>query len=250
MIATRSARRWANGAGVAIIAGLMGYAAHAPHILVPRCPLRLSAYDPLRLVVLAALRCRARRRRCALLRGAGALALRRHGIRVALRCDRRRPKCVCGRLRYILTPSLLEGLRGSTRLRECAEVNCRGRLSIPLGVRMVRLPRALPGFPRSVSASPSASSLRRPCSTHAAGLAPLPPLKGARTRSPILSATRSRVWCSALSLIGDAWLPRDSSAHKFVPEWTSMVVAGLSAAGRNWPDWRLPPSLRPMPPAA
>ena len=40
MIATRSARRWANGAGVAIIAGLMSYALYTQHVLgLEVCPL-------------------------------------------------------------------------------------------------------------------------------------------------------------------------------------------------------------------
>src|SRR5690606_22384693 len=40
MIATRSARRWANGIGVAAIAGLMAYALYAQHILgLEACPL-------------------------------------------------------------------------------------------------------------------------------------------------------------------------------------------------------------------
>jgi disulfide bond formation protein DsbB len=40
VIATRSARRWANGAGVAIAAALMGYALYAQHVLgLEPCPL-------------------------------------------------------------------------------------------------------------------------------------------------------------------------------------------------------------------
>jgi protein dithiol:quinone oxidoreductase len=40
VIATRSARRWANTAGVAIVVGLMGYALYAQHVLqLDPCPL-------------------------------------------------------------------------------------------------------------------------------------------------------------------------------------------------------------------
>jgi protein dithiol:quinone oxidoreductase len=40
VIATRSARRWANGAGVAMITGLMSYALYTQHILgLEVCPL-------------------------------------------------------------------------------------------------------------------------------------------------------------------------------------------------------------------
>ena len=40
MIATRSARRWANAAGVAVVVGLMGYALYAQHVVgLEACPL-------------------------------------------------------------------------------------------------------------------------------------------------------------------------------------------------------------------
>jgi disulfide bond formation protein DsbB len=40
VIATRSARRWLNAAGAAIVAGLMGYALYAQHIVgLEACPL-------------------------------------------------------------------------------------------------------------------------------------------------------------------------------------------------------------------
>ena len=40
MIATRSARRWANAAGVAIVVGLMSFALYAQHVLLLNpCPL-------------------------------------------------------------------------------------------------------------------------------------------------------------------------------------------------------------------
>jgi disulfide bond formation protein DsbB len=40
VIGTRSARRWANGAGVGIIAGLMGYALYQQHVVgLEACPL-------------------------------------------------------------------------------------------------------------------------------------------------------------------------------------------------------------------
>jgi disulfide bond formation protein DsbB len=58
VIATRSARRWANAAGVAIVIGLMSYALYAQHVLLlnpcPLCILQRMAAIALGIVFAAA----------------------------------------------------------------------------------------------------------------------------------------------------------------------------------------------------
>jgi disulfide bond formation protein DsbB len=80
VIASRSARRWLNGAGVAIIAGLMGYALYAEHILgLEACPLcilqRMAIITLAAVFAVAALHAP---------RGAGARAYAALGVLVAL----------------------------------------------------------------------------------------------------------------------------------------------------------------------